>query len=528
MTGRVAVTRAAVRFGALAAVRALMIAVTVTTAALDPDVDRLGQDRLVLLSLLWLLVLLFAEASRRFDVGIGVVGRVAYLLDGAFIAAATIAATGATSPLLVLAFLHVIAVTLLGSYVTGLKVAAWDSLLLLMASAVSMTNGLTIAPGEDPAQIVRGLSQALALIAVAGVTAACSALNERELRRSRSELQLLLSAGSELERAETGPEAAEALLTAVTERLGFVAAAVAVLRGDEPALLARRTTGTQTERVRQDVEPRDLEVPSAPVLRAQLADVPTPVLQELLEGHSNVIVVPMVAGDVIGVLGAALDHERATQGVPARTVETLESLAGQAARTLQRLQLRAAIEELVSSDSLTGIANRRRFDTVFRRMLVETLADRQPLSLLLVDLDHFKLVNDEHGHQVGDEVLRQVASALRAGRRVDDLVARYGGEEFAVLLPGASAAEARRAANRLRHEIGEMRTKVAVTVSVGVATSPAHGRRPRALRRGRPRALRGQGRRPRLRARRQPHRGPPPRPGPPLGRRVGPAPAGRG
>ena len=131
------------------------------------------------------------------------------------------------------------------------------------------------------------------------------------------------------------------------------------------------------------------------------------------------------------------------------------------ARNEELTRLRFALEtanrrlkHLVGVDALTGIANRRHFDRALEREIRRARRDGQPLSLVFLDLDEFKLFNDSYGHTRGDEVLRRVAQTLdETFRRGGDLVARYGGEEFAVVLPGVDARRAGLYAERLRRRI---------------------------------------------------------------------------
>jgi diguanylate cyclase len=122
---------------------------------------------------------------------------------------------------------------------------------------------------------------------------------------------------------------------------------------------------------------------------------------------------------------------------------------------------------------LTGLANRRAFDDEISRRFAEWERRKTTFSLLMLDVDHFKKFNDTHGHQAGDQVLRDVAAALSQVTREMDLVARYGGEEFAVILPVTPLADALRAAERARAAIEASITRVAgadlrVTTSIGV------------------------------------------------------------
>ena len=106
--------------------------------------------------------------------------------------------------------------------------------------------------------------------------------------------------------------------------------------------------------------------------------------------------------------------------------------------------------EQAETDSLTAIANRKRFDQTIRKAIADTVEREEPLTLLMVDIDHFKRFNDTHGHQVGDQVLRLVARTLTDCVREGDLPARYGGEEFAVILPRTDLKAARPIAERIR------------------------------------------------------------------------------
>ena len=129
------------------------------------------------------------------------------------------------------------------------------------------------------------------------------------------------------------------------------------------------------------------------------------------------------------------------------------------------------LSERASTDGLTGLRNRRHFDETLATTLA--FADRQghPVSLVMIDVDHFKQFNDAFGHLAGDEVLRVVADSLRCGARSHDVVARYGGEEFAVILPGADEAAAQAVADRLRASIADLSwPRRAVTVSLGIST----------------------------------------------------------
>jgi diguanylate cyclase (GGDEF)-like protein len=131
----------------------------------------------------------------------------------------------------------------------------------------------------------------------------------------------------------------------------------------------------------------------------------------------------------------------------------------------------ARLVELATTDELTGVKNRRRFREDIEAHLALAMRQHLPLSLVMLDVDHFKKFNDAFGHQAGDQVLRRVAGILREGVRLHDVVARYGGEEFVILLPATDANRACDVAERLRRMIEEAQgTPGAVTASLGVTT----------------------------------------------------------
>lgn len=134
-------------------------------------------------------------------------------------------------------------------------------------------------------------------------------------------------------------------------------------------------------------------------------------------------------------------------------------------------RLESELREIARTDSLTGLANRRSFFERAQTMLADRRAAK-PLTVLMLDLDHFKTVNDTFGHSVGDEVLTAVSRRAQVALRKDDLLARMGGEEFAVLLPGTGPAQAAAIAQRLRRAVmaKPVMADLTVTVSVGSAS----------------------------------------------------------
>lgn len=139
------------------------------------------------------------------------------------------------------------------------------------------------------------------------------------------------------------------------------------------------------------------------------------------------------------------------------------------------IKTRDALRDQVSHDALTGLLNRREILNILERLLPRSKREGKAVSVIMADIDHFKSVNDTHGHLAGDEVLRETALRMLASVRDYDSVGRYGGEEFIVVLPGCEKDSAAAFAERLRRGIGDKSmsvsgAKIPVTISLGVAT----------------------------------------------------------
>ena len=142
--------------------------------------------------------------------------------------------------------------------------------------------------------------------------------------------------------------------------------------------------------------------------------------------------------------------------------------------------LQQSLEEQATRDPLTGLYNRRYLVSTLERELARCRRDRQPLSLLIFDIDHFKVINDRHGHLVGDQILRELGAMLARGCRREDVPCRFGGEEFVLVLPNMPATKALERGEQLRRECEQIRVPcaggtVSTTVSIGVAVYPEHG-----------------------------------------------------
>ncbi len=154
----------------------------------------------------------------------------------------------------------------------------------------------------------------------------------------------------------------------------------------------------------------------------------------------------------------------------------LQHLAAVVSACIENARLTEHIKQVGLRDPLTGVNNRRFFDQRVDEEVNRSIRYKQPLSCLFIDLDHFKKINDTHGHQAGDAVLKQTAEILKDSCRSSDVVARYGGEEFVILLANTSSEAAFDFAERLRERIAstafviDNNQRLSVTLSAGLAT----------------------------------------------------------
>jgi diguanylate cyclase (GGDEF)-like protein len=197
-----------------------------------------------------------------------------------------------------------------------------------------------------------------------------------------------------------------------------------------------------------------------------------PHLASLLPGARYVAVIPLIAdGNPLGAL-VVENHGRVRSVMERRLLSMLGQVASHGALALRNAWLLEDVQRMAETDPLTGLANRRTFDRVLERELSRARRGGGHLSLVMIDLDHFKAFNDAHGHQAGDELLRRVGRALLRSARLYDTVARYGGEEFAVILPATSWEDSASAATRLQVAVSRVSSPSPVTASAGVATFP--------------------------------------------------------
>jgi diguanylate cyclase (GGDEF)-like protein len=191
----------------------------------------------------------------------------------------------------------------------------------------------------------------------------------------------------------------------------------------------------------------------------------------------SVALLPLLRyGELIGSLNlGSTNEQRFTQ---ASATDFLERLSTIVAICIENTTNHERLKRVGLTDGLTGVNNRRFFDQRAGEEVARALRTREPLACIIMDIDHFKKINDLHGHQAGDQILRQTAALIREQLRNSDVLARYGGEEFAAILPDTNARSAFEIAERIRENIAGYRFTVkeynhtlplSVTISIGIA-----------------------------------------------------------
>ncbi len=424
------------RHAAMAAGRVLALGI-IAIATLTPWLDLSARERAVAVA--GCLAALAAQAvlrwlPSRWPRTLRTAVDAALVVDALLVLLLAYESGGVTSSALWLLPVFCLAATLAVSVRTGVKAIVLSGLVVL---ALQVIDGVDQGVADA---VAPPLLLSVAVVVVAGVY---TSVNESELRRRGERMATLHEASS----AFVGTNDR-------TELAGMA-------RGAASALLP----GWDAD-VRLDGEPATERT----WREAGRVVLELPVVTRESEGGGEVPLGAIAASRPIPRMG------RAT--VRAQQLLALRTLATTLAEACGRVELMRRLEHLSRIDPLTALGNRRAFDEALPEELARAQRAGAPLSLVMIDVDHFKAFNDRHGHVAGDQALADVARVLSETARTEDRACRVGGEEFALLLPGADEAAAAEVAERVRRGVQDMAGPFGpVTVSLGVAAWDAgrHG-----------------------------------------------------
>lgn len=298
-----------------------------------------------------------------------------------------------------------------------------------------------------------------------------------DLDQAHRKLAALYRITSVVQHTVNEDEVLDEIVAGITGELGYACAAIMLIDEDCQEMVMKASRGY----------PPNIRIPKGrgitwhAALTREMVYVPDvtkdPRYIPAIGNGVSELTVPLIYADkVIGVLDVETTVERPLQ---AYDRDLIGSLAGQVALTIAHAKHVARVEVQAITDGLTGLYNYRYFLALLDREFKRAARYGRPLSLILLDIDHFKRYNDTNGHSLGNEVLRQVAEVMRQVSRDVDFTVRYGGEEFIILLPETSLDEACGVAERLRAAIAEYpfasracQPGGVLTISAGVAGFP--------------------------------------------------------
>jgi diguanylate cyclase (GGDEF)-like protein len=455
------------RWFGLLAVRATCAGVTVGALRVLPGLAGEHDRLLGAISVVYLACVVGAELVRR-SAGARWLGLLRGLIvaDVVYLALVVNVTGGTESPLAFLPHLHIVAVTLVISHRGGLEAAVGHAGMVFLTSS---TLGARYLDGLLWSAPSGAALRATSYLIVAVAAAALASVDERALIRSRGHVQAQLDLAAELHAAVHLQATTAALARHLVDRLGFRRAAVlgSGAAGGSAGAVYDPAGPVLVDRLPQAID----ELVRGRPATALVAELEGP-LDALLPNAENVVILSMEAdGRPVGLLAAEWGPRRRAR-ISADVVDATAQSAGNAALALRGAILLAASQRTAGRDDLTGLANRRVFREALDREVARVGRNGGVMALAILDLDHFKAVNDRHGHQAGDAVLRTAARTLATEARHGDLPARLGGDEFAILLPDCGPRHARAVVDRMVDAIGRELAPTGVTASAGVASFP--------------------------------------------------------
>ncbi len=304
----------------------------------------------------------------------------------------------------------------------------------------------------------------------------------QELKKKVEKLSLMFDISHSFSSSLEMDEVLQNICTMVGERLGYDEFAILLLDDEGKNLVVKATYGFQNA-----AQLQDMTFAIGEGISGIVAKTKEPILikdtsqderylhykgKQIMDG--SFLSIPMIYNEeLLGVLNFS------KYGIDAFTpteIDFLKSIANQAAIAIKNAKFHEDLIKKSITDELTGIYNRRHFFTLFKNELMRAKRYHENLSILMIDIDHFKHYNDTNGHLMGDRVLKEVAQTLYRVLRTSDIIGRYGGEEFCVILPSTDADQAFITATKLKRAVentpfegGEKQPGGKITISIGVS-----------------------------------------------------------
>lgn len=308
------------------------------------------------------------------------------------------------------------------------------------------------------------------------LAAALRALEMAALERERvAQMQVLHEVSNAIFRSLRLDEMLKSVAQSLITQIGFDRTRIYLINREGESL---ESVLTMDQRQQESVEKESFPMkrgvhPMVDLILGKTGD-------ERIEKYQRTIVyLPLRTRDEnMGVL--MVDNLLSQQEILPEQIATLAAIAGQLSMAIKNARLFQGVEELSITDGLTGLYLLRYFKQRLKEEFYRAERTHGQLSLMIVDIDHFKRFNDTYGHPAGDAILAGVAERILANARKVDLTARYGGDEFVILMPDTSADEALLLAERLHHAVSSEpavlpdKNSVRLTASIGLATYPAH------------------------------------------------------
>ncbi|HEY6570912.1 MAG TPA: EAL domain-containing protein [Candidatus Limnocylindrales bacterium] len=463
----------------LLGLRFLMAAITVVFAIASPDALTVTSRVLVGVAVGYVAVTAAAEwLSQRGDrlARLAIAGML--IVDGLFLTLAVYGTGGSSSVLQFLVYLQLLAVSLLASSRIGLLMAAWDTI-LFVGVAAAVADAQSAAGASAIAAAGLATVPWLSLVALwlfALVVWAFGALNERDLRERRSDLEAVVRIGALLDGEGDPTRQASTVLDGLAVR--YALSRGLVLGSGDTGLIVLAARGVKVKaRTQLAIDPiiERAWATGEPVTAQHLDRATDPALAGLLKGARRIVIAPMVAdGRPVGVI--VLERRYGQEpGLEGRLSRVAAQVAATTAVNLRNAVLLRRVQDLDERDPLTGVANRRTFEASLQRAFwTGGKRGTTTSSVLFIDIDDFKAFNDTHGFVFGDALLVAIARRIEAHIRDSDVLARLGGDEFAILTQDASDLRQSRAmADRLARELKSPfvidAASVSISASIGIA-----------------------------------------------------------